>query len=128
NIYSNIKDKKIKKSISQRFGLQIAPFESWLTIMSLTRNICCHHSRAWNRRFTLLPMVPNRICHPWISLPTDRLRIYFNFCIIKYFINIISPQNTMSVKLRQLLADFPEVDTAAMGFPTGWDHESLWTT
>ncbi len=95
NIYSNIRNKKIKKLTSQRFDLQIAPFESWLTIMALTRNICCHHSRAWNKQFSLIPMEPNRMIRPWITLSTDRLRIYFNLCIIKYFINIISPQNSM---------------------------------
>ena len=69
NIYSNIKDKKLKKKISQRFDLQIAPFESWLTILTLTRNICCHHSRAWNRQFTLLPMEPNHIKHSGLHYP-----------------------------------------------------------
>lgn len=126
NIYTNIKDKKIKKKISQKFYLQIAPFESWLTIMTLTRNICCHHSRVWNKQFTLLPMEPNRMNHSWITLPTDRLRIYFNLCIIKYFIDIISPHNTMSQKLRHLLTAYPNIDTAAMGFPIGWEQEPLW--
>ncbi len=65
---------------------------------------------------------------PWIMLPTDRLRIYFNLCIIKYFIDIISPYNMMSLKLKNLLADFPDVDTAAMGFPIGWEQEPLWNT
>ncbi|MDE7376338.1 MAG: Abi family protein, partial [Muribaculaceae bacterium] len=54
NIYSNIKDNKIKKNISKIFDLQVAPFQSWLTIVTLTRNNCCHHSRLWNKRFTLL--------------------------------------------------------------------------
>ena len=26
-----------------------APFESWLTIVTLTRNSCCHHARVWNK-------------------------------------------------------------------------------
>lgn len=127
NIYSNIKDKKIKKKISQRFDLQIAPFESWLTIMTLTRNICCHHSRVWNKQFSLLPMEPHRMKRSWISLPTDSLRVYFNLCIIKYFVDIISPQNTMFQKLRCLIDEFPEIDVAAMGFPEGWEQEPLWS-
>lgn len=126
NIYSNIKEKKIKKRISKRFDLHIAPFESWLTIMTLTRNICCHHSRAWNKQFSLLPMEPNHMNRSWITLQTDRLRIYFNLCIIKYFIDVISPQNTMSEELRCLLANFPDVDTTAMGFPAEWKQEPLW--
>lgn len=126
NIYSNIKSKKIKKRISQRFGLQIEPFESWLTIVTLTRNSCCHHSRVWNKRNTIRPMVPNKMIHSWITLPTDSLRIYYNICIIKYFLDIISPDNDMLAKLNTLFADFPEIDLRALGFPIGWETEPLW--
>ena len=34
----------------------------------------------------------------------DALRIYFNLCIIKYFLNIISPNNDMKAKVDALLA------------------------
>jgi len=126
NIYSNIKNKKIKKRMSQSFGLQIDPFESWLTIVTLTRNACCHHARVWNKQNTIRATIPNRFTRPWISLPTDSLRIYFNICIIKYFLDIISPNNDMLAKLRWLFADFPEIDLKALGFPQGWEMEPLW--
>ena len=126
NIYSNIKDKKIKKRISQSFGLQIAPFESWLTIVTLTRNACCHHSRVWNKHNTIRPMIPNRMVYPWITLQTDSLRIYYNICIIKYFLDVISPNNDMLQKMKTLFADYPEVDLNALGFPQGWENEPLW--
>ena len=64
----------------------------------------------------------------WITLPTDTLRIYFNLCIIKYFLNIISPQNDMKAKLDALLAGYPDIDIKAMGFPYGWENEPLWST
>lgn len=127
NIYANIKDKKIKKHISQSFGLQPAPFESWLTIITLTRNLCCHHARIWNRQNTLRPTLPNRISLPWIKLPTDTLRTYFDICIIKYFMNVISPNNDMLDKMLSLFSSFPEIDLAALGFPKGdWRNEPLW--
>ena len=78
NIYSNIKNKKIKKRVSQSFFLQIAPFESWMTIVTLTRNACCHHARVWNKAYTIRATMPDRQDCPWITLPTDQLRIYFN--------------------------------------------------
>ncbi|MBQ2195772.1 MAG: Abi family protein, partial [Prevotella sp.] len=62
----------------------------------------------------------------WITLPTDTLRIYFDLCIIKYFLNIISPNNDMKAKLSALLSAFPSVDGNAMGFPHGWENEPLW--
>jgi abortive infection bacteriophage resistance protein len=71
-------------------------------------------------------MMPNRMTGRWISLPTDPLRIYFNLCIIKYFLDVISPQNDMKVKIDTLLANYPDIDTAAMGFPRNWEQESLW--
>ena len=129
NIYSNIKNKKIKKRISQSFNLQIAPFESWMTIVTLTRNLCCHHARIWNKQNTLRPMMPNIIVGEWINLPTDTLRIYFDMCIIKYFLDIISPGNDMLSKMQSLFAEYPEVDLRALGFPSGdWQDEPLWST
>ena len=126
NIYSNIKNKKIKKRISQTFGLQVDPFESWLTIITVTRNSCCHHSRVWNKVYSIRATLPNRMTRPWITLPTDRLRIYFTICVIKYFLDIISPDNDMLAKLRWLFVDYPEIDLRAMGFPEGWEMEPLW--
>ena len=126
NIYSNLKTARIKKSIARRFGLQMAPFESWLTIVTLTRNSCCHHARVWNKQNTIRPMIPNHMIGNWITLPTDALRIYFNLCIIKYFLNIISPSNDMKAKLDTLLVSYPDIDTAAMGFPRDWGREPLW--
>jgi len=128
NIYANIKNKRIKKRISQSFGLQIAPFESWLTIITLTRNLCCHHARVWNKQNTLRPTIPNTIVRPWITLPTDTLRIYFDICIIKYFLDVISPNNDMLDKMLSLFSEYPEVDLGALGFPSGnWRNEPLWS-
>jgi len=126
NIFSNILSVRIKKRIAKKYGLQMLPFESWLTIISLTRNYCCHHARVWNKQNTIRPMLPNHTDYAWLTLPTDPLRIYFDISIIKYFLNIISPQNDMRDKLMKLLSDFPNIDTAAMGFPVGWQQEPLW--
>jgi len=59
---------------------------------------------------TIRPMLPNRMTGSWITLPTDALRIYFNLCIIKYFLNIISPNNDMKAKVDALLAAYPSID------------------
>lgn len=126
NIFSNLKDKKIKKKVSQQFGLQVPPFESWMTKLYLTRNDCAHHARVWNKRNTMNPTIPNRLAHPWITLPTDPLRVYHDICIIKYLLNVVNPNNDMLAKLRWLFVDFPEIDLASMGFPKGWEMEPLW--
>jgi abortive infection bacteriophage resistance protein len=126
NMFANLRNNRIKKDVSQGFGLQVAPFESWITIITLTRNACCHHARVWNKQNTIRPMQPNKISHPWITQSTDALRVYYNLCIIKYLLNVISPNNDMVVKLNNLLLSYPEIDTAAMGFPKEWYNEPVW--
>ena len=126
NIYYNLRNKQVKKKIAKQFGLQTKPFESWTTIITLTRNACCHHSRIWNKQNTMLAMDPIHITRPWINLPTDKLRIYFDICMIKWFLDCISPNNTLKNKISKLLADYPCIDISAMGFPADWLKEELW--
>ena len=127
NIYANIKDNKIKKRISQSFGLQVAPFESWLTIVAVTRNSCGHHARIWNRVFSIRATMPNKMSRPWLKLKRDPLRVYFDMCIIKYFLDVVSPGNDMLDKMLSLFSDYPEIDLKALGFPAGdWQAEPLW--
>ena len=126
NIFINLKDSQVKKKIAQRFGLQLRVFVSWMTIITVTRNACCHHARVWNKQNTLTPMNPRRTTHAWIILPSNPLRVYYDLCIIKYFLDTISPNNDMGQKLRDLLSAFPLVDPAPMGFPEGWENEELW--
>ena len=70
--------------------------------------------------------MPIRMLRPWITLPTDPLKVYFDMCIIKYFLDIISPNNDMLDKMNRLFATFPELDIAALGFPSGWENQPLW--
>ncbi len=125
-VYRNLKENRIRKAISHKFGLQPKVFESWITTLTLVRNSCCHHSRVWNKKNIILPMMPRRIHRPWITQQVDPQRTYFNICIIKYFLDVISPNNDMLTKLRWLFVDFTEVDLKALGFPNGWEFEPLW--
>lgn len=126
NIFCNLKDKRLKKKVSQQFGLQVPPFESWMTKLYVMRNACAHHSRVWNKQNAMRVTIPNRFTRPWITLATNPYRVYFDLCIIKYLLDVVSPGNDMLTKLRWLMVDFPEIDLRAMGFPEGWELEPLW--
>lgn len=126
NIFCNLKEKKLKKKVAQQFYLQVPPFESWMTKLYLTRNDCAHHARIWNKRNSMNPTLPNRVNRPWITLPTDPLKVYHDICIIKFLLDVVNPNNDLLAKLRWLFVDFPEIDLRAMGFPEGWELEPLW--
>ena len=63
--------------------------------------------------------MPIRMSRPWITLPTDPLKVYYDMCIIKYLLDIISPSNDMLDKMNELFGKFPEIDLTALGFPVG---------
>lgn len=116
-----------EKHISGFFDLPVPVFISWLTVITLTRNSCCHHSRIWNRFYAVNPMIAKKMKRPWINKDISPRKTFYEICIIKWFIDIISPQNDMKGHLQKLLADFPMVNIRAMGFPDRWNEEPLWT-
>lgn len=127
-IYKNIYDSNLKKKIAKPFGLQPIAFESWIMTIAGLRNICCHHSRLWNRVLVLRPSLPQNTRFPWVNNPTaiDIQRVYFRLCMIRYLLFSVSPHNTFKEKLVDLLNKHPNVDINAMGFTTDWLNEPLW--
>ena len=127
-IYDNIKSNQIRKKIAHEFSLEVPVFNSWMTIITVARNNCGHHARVWNRTFALRVSTMRRMTRPWISIPVNQRKVYFSLCIIKYFLNVISPNNDMRAKIDTLFAAYPSIDVAAMGVPCGWENEPLWNT
>ncbi len=125
-IYENLADNALRKKIAAYFSLPIPVFVSWMTVITLTRNACCHHARVWNKVNPITPMIAKKPSHPWVDPSVSPNRTFFDICIIKWFVNIVSPHNDMKGHLQQLLADFPMVDIRAMGFPKNWQEEPLW--
>ena len=125
-IYDNLADNALRKKIAARFLLPVPVFSSWITIITLVRNTCCHHSRVWNKENAITPMLLKKTPYRWISKQISPNRTFYDVCILKWFIDIISPENDMKSHLKNLLSDFLHVDIAAMGFPKNWEEEPLW--
>ena len=126
-IFNNLKSAKLKKKVSARFGLSAPVFSSWIIALVNLRNLCCHHSRTWNREIAVVPVEPNSPIFPWInSTKTNSKRIYYRICIIKHLLFTVSPNNRFTQKLKSLLSEYPTIDVRAMGFPADWESEPLW--
>ncbi len=125
-VYENIASNRIRKKIAQHFGLNIPVFISWMTIVTLTRNTCCHHARLWNRCLSLRALTMSHHSTPWVSDNVRQGRVFFTLCILKHFVDNIFPQNVFRQSLISLLDKYPDVDTRAMGFPDNWKDEPLW--
>jgi len=129
-MYGNLKNGKEKKKVAKEFGLpNPIILESWMHAFAGLRNICAHHSRLWNRRFTIVPKIPYNTAYKFI----DNIKIYDNklyaqLCCINYITRIISPQSSFVYELKQLLKDCDLVNCKEMGFPDNWEKEEIWNS
>lgn len=127
-LFENLKLTKEKKQVAKEFGLG-HPFvlESWMHTFAQLRNICAHHGRLWNRRFTTTPQIPEHTKFPFLKdkniYPN---KLYATLCCMTYILHIISPGNTFNERLKELMQSCSLVDAAEMGFKVDWLNEEIW--
>ena len=126
-LYENMASNQIRKKVARYFGLTVPVFVSWMTIVTLTRNSCCHHARLWNRSLSLRALTMTRPLRPWVDNNVQQGRVFFTLCILKHFVDIIRPNNTFKQRLIALLSKYPMIDMSAMGFVRDWQSQPLWS-
>ena len=127
-LFMNFTDVPTKKRISRSFGVaKYECLESRMKAINALRNHCAHHARVWNRNLPNRPQLPRDMRHTWINVsgiaPTS---LYAILCCIAYWLRAIDPQVSFVADLMALLAKYPTVNPAAMGFPDRWNCEPLW--
>lgn len=130
-LYGNLKNTiKSKDVIAAEFGaVNHTYLPSWLQSIAQIRNYCAHHSRLWNKN---LPGSPKLLSNPpflWVAdVPQQHefQKLYVHFCIMKYLLNIIQPENNFTEKLNGLFIKYSNVDPNALGMKVNWQKEPLW--
>ena len=127
-LYGNFKDKTAKKKIAREFGVpQHEYLESWMRSIAVLRNCCAHHARIWNRRFSMIPQIPQTMQSAWIeNMDFDNTKLYPLLCCVVYWLNGIYADHSFTQKFKLLLKAYPNIDITAMGFPPSWENEPLW--
>lgn len=127
-LYCNMKDTEVKKKVAKSFYLPQYPFlENWIKAASVLRNCCAHHARLWNRRFPVIPKLPQELPLQWIANHHIRpMKLYAQLCYLTYMEQSIVPNRQFKKRLLELLSDKPHTILRAMGFPENWQSEPLW--
>ena len=99
---------------------EIEDLEQWVSVGGTLIYIGIEESHQAEEKFK--PIGKGK----WIEPKISSKRIYYNLCIIKWFVDIISPHNNMKECLLKLFLNFPMIDIRAMGFPKDWKSEPLW--
>ena len=131
--YSSLKKSETKTSIAKSFGLPNPDFlVNWMHAISVLRNHCAHHSRIWNRRFTVISIrFPHNTSFPFmtkenfVNIRNNKLFAFIS--CIKYFLNIISPNSDFKKNLLQIIDEGGALlQLRDMGFPENWQNLDVW--
>lgn len=121
-------ERSVKQTIAHHFGVADTVFESWLRTLNHVRNICAHHGRMWNRVLGLKPQVPRPHKHPeWhipVAIPNER--VFAVLTILHYLLKQVAPNTAWKARLLALLARYPDIPLAPMGFPLTWQDSPIW--
>lgn len=125
--FKTIKFAGTKAAIATTYNLRANFLESWLHHLSVEiRNNCAHHSRLWNREFTV---VPTLITSPRQPLSSEFFggsrKIYNSLVILLYLMDQIAPNHRWGRDLLDLINACPQ-PLSAMGFPSDWQSRNIW--
>ena len=117
NWYSNIKERKHRQTIAKYYGLDEKILCSFLHHLTIVRNTAAHHSRIWNKKFTVDFSLPNNPVELGSKFNPSRKKYIYNTLIMcEYLMDIISENNHWKTRLDTLIATYG-IDTLRMGYP-----------
>lgn len=126
--YAQLGPAATRQAIAGYFECDQGQFEGLLVHLTYLRNICAHHSRIWNRRFTKtmpLPKTKPAGIRKQLNSDADR-KLYNSLTMLLHLMQIIAPLNPWRQRLCGLLAAHPHIPLLTMGFPPDWERHPLW--
>jgi abortive infection bacteriophage resistance protein len=122
-VYEELEKREDRKMIAANFSLSAEILESWIHAVAYVRNLCAHHSRLWNREFTIKP----RVAEKFREQLTPNNRYYAQAFVLNQLMLVISPDTTWSRRLLELLnKTYEKINKLPMGFPANWNEAVEW--
>jgi len=124
--YNNLKPMATRRAIAGAYGVDEKVLESWLRHLSLVRNTCAHHSRLWNREFTITPLSPrSKPAGLGTQFNAGSRKLYNALVILAYCMDVIAPDHHWRIRLKDLIARHG-ISVASMDFPADWQDLPIW--
>ena len=122
NIFSNLRSRKDRKQISDQYYLHYNIMSSWLQSFTYLRNLCAHHSRIWNRKFTVKPKVANKFKRHL----QNNTGFYAQAAVLNVFLSVVADGSRWQYRLLDLLDNNPDIQLEKMGFFKNWNNDPFW--
>jgi abortive infection bacteriophage resistance protein len=128
--YTNIKQSSTRKKIAKTYGFGVSNLASLLLHASYLRNLCAHHSRIWNRAFTITVSLPtsqpNEVVAALNHNPQAERKIYNSLVLLAHITDTVSATSDWKGRLKTHLLTLNRPNHSEMGFPAGWEQLDFW--
>lgn len=112
-----------RKVVARPFGFDEQILTSWLHSLTFLRNVCAHHSRVWNVKFSKFTPKSVRI-YSGEFLVNDRL--YVRALVIWLLLRSQPSAIQWRDDLVKLIAAAPHSPATTIGFQPGWETGVAW--
>jgi abortive infection bacteriophage resistance protein len=124
--YNSLKSMATRRAIADVYALDEKVLQSWLHHLTHVRNTCAHHSRLWNREFTITALLPRtKPAGLAAQLNDGSRRLYNTLVLLLHCMDLVAPHHHWRRRLAALLSAH-RIDVSEMGFPMGWERMPIW--
>ena len=113
-----------QKPIAHEVGCPSVLLESWLHSLTHVRNCCAHHSRIWNRQFTIRPKLPKHASDATLTWKDNLFAA--QAVAIHELLKKLAPGECWPRRLADLFDRYPKAKAWAMGFARNWRKQAFW--
>lgn len=125
---ANLRHGRDRNAIARVYGLDEVNLTSFLHHLTIVRNHCAHHSRLWNRDFSIQWKLPE-IKPPGLFKNFNTLtvkKLYNTLVMLAYLMDCINPHSQWKRRLDTLFVKHSNVSAQDMGFPFDWRDRPIW--
>jgi abortive infection bacteriophage resistance protein len=123
HLFKNLASRKLRNRIAGIFDVNHITLENNLHVLNVTRNMCAHHARLWNRGFAFKPAL-NQSSTVRIPAINDQ-RFAAQAGMIWVMLQAIEPQSHWTRELRDLIVQY-NINPSIMRFLPNWDADPFW--
>lgn len=122
-----------QRAVAVRYRVQSGDLVTIFHHLVYVRNLCAHHSRLWDRAWTIKPSLPKGQAWQPPLLPSNN-RLFATILLMYSLMNTSPAMRTFAAGWRDRvnthLANLPAVPDALarMGMPENWKEHPVWTS
>lgn len=111
-----------KATIANEFGVKVPILKNWISVLRVSRNACCHHSRVWNRTWGVKPMIPKA----WKEFRGSNDKTFAVLSVLYYMLESIGESAQWRHNLEELITKFSDIPLEKVGFYKNWRETVPW--